>query len=87
MIADNMTKPLEGTVFERFRDLIMGVNRVSPTTNMAPMRLGPQKCVGENTNMTGTNIKAGTTIIFSNPLTVGNSTDVTRSNIGNQVAI
>jgi hypothetical protein len=32
--------------------------------------------VRENTNMTSTNVKAGTNIIFSNPLTVGNGTDV-----------
>lgn len=30
MIADFMTKPLQGAMFRRFRDLIMGVERVSP---------------------------------------------------------
>jgi hypothetical protein len=87
IIADYMTKPLQSTLFKQFRDHIMGVNRVSPTTNMAPMRLEPQEYVGENTNMTGANIIAGTKIIFSNQLTVGNGTDVTRNNISNQVAI
>jgi hypothetical protein len=44
------------------------------------------RIVGENTNMTSTNVKAGSTIIFSDPLTVGDGTDVTRNNISNQVA-
>jgi hypothetical protein len=43
--------------------------------------------VGENTNMTGKNVKAGSTIIFSDPPTVADGIDVTRNNISDQVAI
>jgi hypothetical protein len=43
--------------------------------------------VGENTNVTGTNVIAGTNIKFSDPLNVGNGTDVTSNNIINQVAM
>jgi hypothetical protein len=43
--------------------------------------------VGENTNVTGTNVIASTNIKFSNPLTVGNGTDVTRNNISDLLAI
>ena len=48
MIADYMTKPVQGTLFKQFRDLIMDVDRASLSTNMAPLRLGPQECVGLN---------------------------------------
>jgi hypothetical protein len=44
-------------------------------------------CVSKNTNMTGTNVKDGITIIFSDPLTVGDGTDVTRNIISDRVAI
>jgi hypothetical protein len=87
MIADYMTKPLQGTLFKQFRDHIMGVNCVSLSTNMAPMRMGPQECVGEDTNVTGTNVLAGTGINISNPLTVGNDTDVAGNNISALLAI
>jgi hypothetical protein len=46
-----------------------------------------ESTIGKNTNVTGTNVIAGTNIKFSNQLTVGNGTDVTRNNISNQVAI
>jgi hypothetical protein len=69
MIADYMTKPLQGTLFQQFRDHIMGVDRVSLSTNMAPMWLGPQECVDENTNVTTTNGIAGTGNNNSNLLT------------------
>jgi hypothetical protein len=81
MIVDYMTKPLHGTLFKQFRDHIMGVDQIFPTTNMAPTRLGPQECVGKNSNMTGTSVKASTNIKVSDPLPVGDGTDVTRNNI------
>jgi hypothetical protein len=87
MIADYMTKPLQGTLFKQFRDHIMGVDQVSPTTNMTPMRLGPQECVGNDINVTGTNAIAGTNIKFRDQLTVGNGTDATRNNVSNLVVI
>jgi hypothetical protein len=65
----------------------MGVNQVSPITNMAPVRFGPQECVGENTNVTSTNVIASANIKLSNPLTLGNGTDVTGNNISDLVAI
>jgi hypothetical protein len=37
--------------------------------------------------MTGTDVISGTNIKFSNPLTVGDGTDVTRNNISDQVVI
>jgi hypothetical protein len=43
--------------------------------------------VSENTNITGTDVIADTTIIFRDPLTVGNGADVTRNNISNLLAI
>jgi hypothetical protein len=43
--------------------------------------------VGKNTNMTNTNIIAGTKIKFNTPLTVRDGTDVTRNNMSDLVAI
>jgi hypothetical protein len=43
--------------------------------------------VGKNTNVTSTNVIAGTNIKFSNPLTIGNGTDMTRNNVSDLVAI
>jgi hypothetical protein len=87
MIADYITKPLQGTLFKQFRDHIMGVDPVSLSTNMAPMRLGPQECVCKNTNMSSKNVIAGTNIRFSNPLTDGNDTNVSGNDIRDLLAI
>jgi hypothetical protein len=87
MIADCMTKPVQGTLFKQFRDHIISVDQVSLSTKISPRRLGPQECVGKNTNMTSTNVEADTNIKFSNPLTVGDDTNVTGNNSSDILAI
>jgi Reverse transcriptase (RNA-dependent DNA polymerase) len=47
MIADYMTKPVQGTLFKQFRDYIMGVNKSSLNNVMIPPVLGSQECVGD----------------------------------------
>ena len=48
MIADYMTKPLVGSKFKRFRDLIMNLSGISH-------QVGQQECVGKNIVLHSTN--------------------------------
>ena len=52
MIADHFTKPLQGSLFRKFRAVIMNVDERVPDDDLAweKDRLvpGPQECVGEN---------------------------------------
>ena len=66
MIGDFATKPLQGALFKKFRDLIMGVAPISSAraeiqkivkdafsnNGLAPQKEVPQECVGENTKTT-----------------------------------
>ena len=38
MIADFMTKPLQGATFRKFRDIIMGVETIKPVSDISNMR-------------------------------------------------
>ena len=52
MIADHFTKPLQGSLFRKFRAVIMNIDERVPDDDLAweKDRLvpGPQECVGEN---------------------------------------
>jgi hypothetical protein len=51
MITDYMTKPVQGALVKQFRDQIMGVDRASLPSDMVPLVLGPQECVGDISNI------------------------------------
>jgi hypothetical protein len=87
MIADYMTKPLQGTLFKQFRDHIMDVDQASPTTNMAPMRLGITGVCLQKNDVTGMNVIARTNIRCIDPPAVCEKTDVTGNNISDLLAI
>jgi hypothetical protein len=51
MIGDFMTKPTQGSLFKKFRDLIMGVTTIPNQRTKHDLALAgrPQECVGETT--------------------------------------
>lgn len=57
MLADFFTKPLQGELFRRFRDIIMGHKHISTLMNMKLPNLTSKERAEQtaNTNQTGTN--------------------------------
>jgi len=46
MIADFMTKPLQGTTFRKFRDIIMGIKGIESGNDVSNKK--PSKATGDN---------------------------------------
>ena len=55
MLADFFTKPLQGKLFRRFRDVIMGHKHISTLMSMDLTKSTPKERVEKNTSTTNTN--------------------------------
>ena len=48
MIADYLTKPLQGVLFRKMRDALMGIHHQASSASIFPVPVEPEECVEDD---------------------------------------